>query len=98
MIWIPFPAESVSIVYQRPSPWPRTLRQYRMEAKHRRVSRVVELHGVPAWEVPPNVDHHYPGSISFRVGGARVIVSGHRTAAWLEAIARSIVDRARAKR
>jgi hypothetical protein len=96
LIWIPFPAERLSIFYERPRPhWPRTRRQYRRYAERDRVTRYVELDGVPAWEIPTNVDGQSPGSIDFAVGGTRVVVSGHRKTAALEAIARSIVDRSR---
>jgi hypothetical protein len=96
MIWIPFPSESVSIVYERPRPhWPRTRAQYRIEVKHDRVSRVVELDGVPALEVRENVDDHNPGRIDFAVDGTRVTLWGYRRSASLEAIARSMVERAK---
>jgi hypothetical protein len=93
-----FPKESLAIWYERPRPgWPRTRAQYQTEAKHDRASRFIELDGVPAWEVPQNVDHHNAGFVDFAVGGTRVIVAGYRDSAWLEAIARSIVRRSRAQ-
>jgi hypothetical protein len=101
MILIPFPAESVSLVYQRPRPsWPRTRRQYEIEAEHmnkvRHQAEVIDLDGVPALAINENIHgQHNPGSISFVVGGTRVVVAGKRDTAVLRAIAQSIVDRSK---
>jgi len=101
MIWIPFPGESVSLVYQRPAPrWLRTRRQYEIEAKHmnknRHEAEVLDLDGVPALAINENIaGQHNPGSISFVVGGTRVVVAGKRHTAVLRAIAQSIVERSK---
>lgn len=99
MILIPFPAESVSLIYQRPGlGWPRTRAQYEVEAKHMRKgeAEVIDLGGVPALAIDENIaGQHNPGSIAFVVAGTRVVVAGRRSTEALRAIAQSIVDRSK---
>lgn len=88
-LWVT--SRSLSVIYERPSPWPHSRSDYKEFAENMPRGAVRDLDGVPA------VISAGARSIYFTVGGTRVVVGGHLALPRLEEIARSIVERSRAK-
>jgi hypothetical protein len=81
----------LTLIYERPAPWPNSRADYEQFAKEMPGGSVIELDGVPA------VVSTVARSIYFTVSGTRVVVAGYLPPARLRTIARSIVDRSRSK-
>jgi hypothetical protein len=90
---VTFPSQGLIISYDR-SPIPDPLGNYRSFASQSPGSEVVYLNGgVPALAIAQIPDGSNWGSIEFVSGGTQIVVMGHRSDAYLQAIAQSIVDR-----
>src|SRR5579862_595425 len=92
LIWVKLP--KLTLLYEHPSPWPRSA--YRRLAKISPRFKLLSLDGVPALVIPQRRRNGWiPGSIDFIVGGVRIVVSGYYGPERMQAIGRSIVERAK---
>lgn len=90
LISIGFPRKRLSLLYQRPA----FISVAELAKKVGGAGRLIKLNGVRALAV--NVRGRLPSRwVAFVIDGTRVVVSGYRGEAALEAVARSIVDRSK---
>lgn len=91
---VTFPAQGLVIHYVRP-PIPDVAAYVQNNVKTSPGTEAISLNGVPALADPQDPSGQGWGSITFVAGGTTVSVFGHSDEASLQAVAQSILDRAK---